>query len=263
MNTKHLVSLGLVFAALGCATPEGGTPLENDLPNVEGERAWLVAKVERPTGSVIEFYEMSPGILVVSEVGTGEPTFTPEELETMSTAELYAAIAPTAEMPAHLADAVDREAELLATGVTPERQGVPPQLEPTDVDTLAPPVASTQASTGMQAKFCRADWFRKTFCSSNSQYKRCATDRTSSRLHTLNGIQRHTSVVCTREGNPMFAMQSRHELAWWWTHEVWHVPAGYWRYWSHVDNSWDHDVKASVSIATSNDHFHYSHYGNW
>ncbi len=262
MNKNHFVSLGLLFTALGCAMPEDAPALENQLPNLEGEQAWLVAKVERPTGSVIEFYEMSPGMLVVSEVGYGEPTFTPEELESMSTAELYAEVAPTATMPTHLADALDREAELLATGELPERTGEPPKLEPTDFAGVEFPGASTQGTTSTGSSSCSWSWFQSAFCNSIPDYQVCLANRTSSRSYNHSNTNKHLSAVCSSGGSPLFSMQSRHDLAWWWTLQSWYVPTGYWRYWSHYDRVWDYDLKTSVTVITSNDRYHYAHFGS-
>lgn len=255
MRAWSLMLVPALMVASGC-TGDAVEPAADD-----GERAWLVAAVEQPSGNVIEFYEMSPGVIMVSEIGRAAPTLSPEELEQMRTLEIFQAVADVdAAAPAPLVAAIEREDQFVATGVAPERLGQRPELEPFDVTERVG--ATPQASTGGSSSSCSWSWFQSSFCGTSNDYELCLSDRWYNRSDVFHNIKTHYTMVCTRQGSPKFFVSSKHDLAWWFHHEVFDVPAGYWRWWYH-NNWYPHDVQTSVALQGYTSRYHYMHRGNW
>lgn len=139
----------------------------------------LLARIYLENGNVVEWYEPSPGSLVMSEIGTPPNMPSAPALSHLPPSEVFAKLKPDVAVPqrlrqaeARMLKAVGNEAFSLRSAQSPEAfKAVSPQastvLHSKDDAVLAPPC--------LTGTCCDFDWFSNAFCGVNWDWQSCQT----------------------------------------------------------------------------------------
>jgi hypothetical protein len=239
-----------------------GQPLsETALAALEGneeveEEAGLLARVEVQPGEVLEFYEPSPGMIVVSGTGRpeGPPIIDDALVEALDITELWALASDEHEMPEALADALAR---------AEERSAQPPPRPVSIADT---PDAASQVGGGLQAKpdvqsagYCDTGYFDDYAgqCPSGDDWQMCLNNWWNGAWGQHNDAAWGYTSVCPAQGNIAFKV--------FWSNGgggLWTVNQNYYRWFAGSDwdceTAWDWDcptLRVDVTQAAG-DRFH-------
>lgn len=112
-----LATLALSITAGGCAVATEEPVTEESSTHEEPLSVVRLASIATEHGTVVEFYEVAPGVITAVETGPSgaEPTLSRPEVARMSAEQLYRLVAPEdAPMPELMAYAVQRRAQLEA-----------------------------------------------------------------------------------------------------------------------------------------------------
>ncbi len=202
-------------------------------------RMELVAQIEADNGNLVEFYELAPGHIVVSETGQMPvaPNFSAGELAALRTDEVFRSLVPEGPLPAAIERAALREFDI-------ERPEMP-QLE----ERLA---------------LKRWDaWFQGNFCNvSSPDFQWCWLNAATASSYRRNNVFYFYSVALANTGTVRFYMA---KYDWWnGTRSLgsWDLNAGWYRtqYYMHGGAD-DPDVWAGVTHVSGADRYDFAGHG--
>jgi hypothetical protein len=240
-----------------CGTQENHAPSETAAPPVEApataatwSHASLLTRVQTPTGSVAEFWQVKPGDVFFTEAGGRgtHPAVTARSGIPLST--LWTTVAPGKQMPdgLALADATIRQASGDPTGAGTDddvpssavSEGVPAPLPGAETGAFASSQALTprpaDAPPGDPNDFCGPTWFYNhlaaNYCGAQPgfSYYWCLYDRWLPSV-AADGLAFDRGAVCNRQSsNDVLFTVSRSDSG----SGIWSLPSQSWRTWSHV-----------------------------
>lgn len=192
-----------------------------------------IATLALANGNVIDFFELTPGEIIVSE--TGFPPNPPTPVEGLTPVDIFRAYAPGEEIPAALEQAQAR------AGVEPYGTEVAPAELP------APDVAYAAGP-------CDKSWFESSFCSGGGgfDFNMCLTNWWNGAYAYAHNAFYHYTVVCPFKGNVVLSI---HNQGAWTVSQGTYRWASKWASYSWFD--WDEFFfRADVKYA-SGDGFHF------
>jgi hypothetical protein len=257
------------------APPSSGTPT-GDGPSaasadplagaVSAPGSKLLLRSELSSGNVLEFYEPSPGHLIVSEIGKMgvDPTFGPKQVP-KSPIEVFKRALPGRAVPQQLVDAEARRQALRDSADPAEVEPEAPLLD--DSRPLPSFAVETKGSNGGPAEDsgdgaydhrCPAAYFADQFCSVSGDWEVCWTNITGSSSFTRVDTDIGQTAACSYRGSILFKFEERPWYSWE-TMGSWTVPEGTWR-WANDMGLFDYDLRSSVSNADG-DGYHHGGFG--
>jgi hypothetical protein len=207
------------------------------------QRVAPIASLTLANGNTMEFYEMSPGVLLVSELGrVGVP---PLPAVKMRPLDLYRQLAPDQTVPDVLVAAQER-ADALRTDPTP----------PAD-ETPALPISQ---AAGVQLSYidnqsCDDHWFDDTFCAGTYDWQMCLLNHWDGAYAQLSSVDYVRHATCADIGNITLKVVMGDG-----TGGIWDVLEGHYRWFSWQDNctfGCNESTRGDILNATNN-RFHYS-----
>lgn len=243
-------------------------PMSRDiaLANADAaEQFGLLARVELQPGELLEFYEPTEGMVVVSSAGAPQsPAIVRQSIASRSTPdELWELATDGAPMPEGLAAAIERDAERDA-----RRDEVSPRPSsaddgPTaDVDLTSPPRSLHDTGTGGDGSsgWCDQEYFSQGHdeCDGNWDWQVCLFDWWNGAYAYNVDVRDLNSNICSATGSVLYKVQFDNG-----GEGAWSVAKNRMRWWSGWDTDcevawWDTDCpyfRVDVQQAT-NDRFH-------
>ncbi len=194
------------------------------------EQLHLLTRIYLDTGGVFEFYEPSPGQLMVSEAGpAGVPTVHQNtDFTGMTVLDIHEQLAPGQPIPRRLRDAhrraVEREngrSEPVAYDREPGAGGLVSEIRSSadasrsyadageggfaagaGESAAKGPGADESSEQGLKAGSCSRNWFSNQFCSgSGGDYSWCLTDHWNGAYAWCNNLYFFETTVCADIGN--------------------------------------------------------------
>jgi hypothetical protein len=218
---------------MGCAT-DNVDPMEP------------VASLALTNGSLLEFYEPSPGLLMVSEAGPVGAAPTPRAGRTPI--ELYRDLAPDGSVPEALVAAQARAATR-----QPEAVAVPePRMA---MATTANIVDSKVPLSFIDNQSCDDHWFSDTFCGGSFDWQMCLLNHLGGAFAQLSSVDYVQHAVCADIGAITLKVQMGNGAG-----GIWDVPEGHWRSFSWQDQctfGCNTSTRGDV-VNASNNRFHYA-----
>lgn len=232
--------LSLCVAPIGCAEIDDGQPTQP------------IAALDLATGNRLEFYEPSPGFLMVSETGAAGRAQT--ERAGRTPVELYRDLASDQVVPPALA-AAQRRAEARRADSASEPQ---PALQPAlEIEHSAPAsnIAPSAQLSFIDNQSCDDQWFSNTFCSGSHDWEMCLLNHWNGAFAQLSSVDYVQHAVCADIGAITLKVKMGDG-----TGGIWDVPEGHWRSFAWQDNcvfGCNTSTRGDVINAT-NDRFHYA-----
>jgi hypothetical protein len=232
LDTTHVRRIPmskLTFIAIMLVTHAACTAGESPATSFE---ARSLAKVELQPGSEVELIELAPGVIGVTETGLKgmQPVVTADRA-TLDPAELFATLQPGVAVPLALAEAVERRAQLLATGELQldhagwTRTAVEPD-SPEQVYGLTEQGLSATNNSGVGAD--RSAFIDSWCVNQNGNFGFCDVDRWGLHSRTRNDVDRYECVGATFAHAATFKF--RYRVWWdWTTYGYWTVNENTWR----------------------------------
>jgi hypothetical protein len=243
-------SIRFLTALLGCTAlmacgevPDEDTPAEaveapESAPVEASQEMALVASVEVDGGRLVEFYEMGPGQVVVSQAGQMPmaPEFARAELAALRTDEVFRTLVPEGPLPAAIERAALRELDLERPALpTLEQRGVPKRWDA---------------------------WFQANFCSVNTGFQWCWLNQAAASSFRRNDVFHFNAVALANTGTVRFYMA---KYDWWnGTRSLgsWDLNAGWYRTASYTHGGIDDpDVWAGVTNVAGADRYDFAGWG--
>ncbi len=238
LSRSSLLSSLIALAALpiGCAGDEESAPLPPD-------SSAPIASVALDNGNQIEFYEPSPGVLLVSELGTAGVA--PLATSQRNPVELYRELAPGAPVPAALLAAQERS-ERLPPGAAPKLTAG--AAEPSMV--APPPAASFIDNLG-----CDDAWFNTNFCPNGTDWQLCLLNQWNGAYAYRSSVDWVRHAVCADVGDVTLRVAMGDGAG-----GSWSVPQGSYRTFTWRDTCvfGCNEYSRGEVLNASNDRFHYS-----
>jgi len=252
---KHITVVSVVLSSMvACGIEE---PIDEPPPPGDTDELSVpLAVVSKENGNTVEFYEPEPGVVVVSETGPIANTWSlsDKDLATKSTLGLYHAVAgQDAVVPTSLKAAIERAK--LRPKPTPERSAE-----------IAKRTAAL--SNGVQYGSCAlAQSFAASgpnFGGMEGSYATSGKDQVFDKHY-----YRFTLCVYAQSKSGTISMDAYQRRWWTWKkYGYWVTSRGYFRWWSHTDNSYDFDAQTRFWNGSGLKHDHYtnclpSNYNCW
>lgn len=221
----------------------------------------LLATITRDNGNTVEFYEPSPGVILISEAGKvpNEPLDRPVINKTA--VELFKYLAPDQEVPSQLILAQNRTDELekiiTEQNITTTHSS-PHQDQETALTILT--ANKNLIASNLNDSSCPKSWMEKRLsCSVNGDWDVDWYHRTGSTWFLRNDTKRVRVGACSYRGN--ITLQFKYRTWWdWHTQGSWTVNEGHYRQAWKSDSTFDFDIRSSVYNA-SGDGYHHCGYG--
>ncbi|RKH05242.1 hypothetical protein D7V97_24305 [Corallococcus sp. CA053C] len=205
-----------LFLGVGCGGEalESPTRAETETPAAT-ETKGLLTSVRLTNGNVVEFYEMQPGEVIVTEAGQ-YPNPPAASVASLAPVEAYRELTGGRDVPAALAAAQARleAARAKAPSVPLQAQG---PVEGVPTQAAAPQPGGVHASAGP----CDLSWFQDNFCLSGYDYQMCLTNWWGGAWVQINGADYHYSAVCPFSGSVVMEIAGQ---------GIWSVPQGGYRW---------------------------------
>jgi len=230
------VLVSLLAAPIGCADIDDDQPIEP------------IAALDLATGNRLEFYEPSPGLLMVSELGTagGSPT----ERAGRTPVELYRELASDRAVPPALV-AAQRRAEERQVDAAPGRQPALQIEQSVSGSNIAPP----GELSFIDNQSCDDQWFSNKFCGGSPDWQMCLLNHWNGAWAQLSSVDHVDHAVCADIGAITLKVQMGDG-----TGGIWDVPEGHWRSFSWQDGclfGCNTSTRGDV-LNASNNRFHYA-----
>jgi hypothetical protein len=240
MNASRISFVPLLVSL--CAAPIGCADVDDDQPMAP------IAALDLATGNRLEFYEPSPGLLMVSETGAagGSPT----ERAGRTPVELYRELASDRVVPPALV-AAQRRAEAHRADAVSEPQ---PELQ------IEQSVSESNIAPAGQLSFidnqsCDDQWFNSAFCSGSYDWEMCLLNHWNGAFAQLSSVDYVKHAVCADIGAITLKVKMGDGAG-----GIWDVPEGSWRSFAWQDNcvfGCNTSTRGDVLNATNN-RFHYA-----
>lgn len=202
-----------------------------------------IASVTLANGNTVEFYETSPGVVLVSEAGRVGVSPLPDNK--VRPLDLFRALAPGQPVPEALVSAQARASE---RSTDPE----PPAEE-------LPPIQTSQVAGGPLAyidnQSCDDNWFYNTYCPGSYDWKMCLLNHWNGAYAQLSSVDYVRHAVCADVGAVTLKVQMGDGAG-----GIWTVPEGSYRTFTWSDDcvfGCNTSTRGDVLNATDN-RFHYS-----
>ncbi|MEZ4363546.1 MAG: hypothetical protein R3B48_25445 [Kofleriaceae bacterium] len=234
--------LALIALPMGCA-PEEEAELASESPTTP------IVTLSLENGNQVEFYEPSPGLLLVSELG--EAGVAPMSANQKNPVELYRQLAPGKAVPKALLDA-QRRSEALPPGTAPKLTA--------ESNANANVAAPTTPANFINNQSCDDYWFNSNFCGGSYDWSMCLLNHWNGAYASLGSVDYVKHAVCADIGNVTLRVQMGNG-----TGGIWTVLEGQWRSFSWKDGcvfGCNTSTRGDILNAT-NDRFHYSVRANY
>jgi hypothetical protein len=207
------------------------------------ETSATIASVTLANGNTVDFYESSPGVLLVSETGT--VGIAPIPNTRMRPLDLYRSLAPDQPVPEALVAAQAR-----ADARNPEPE------PPTDEPAARQPSPAAGIAVGyIDNQSCDDHWFDNTFCIGSYDWKMCLLNHLNGAYAQSSSVDYVRHTVCSDIGAITLKVQMGDGRG-----VIKDVPEGSWYSWWWVDDctfGCNTSTRGDVVNATNN-RFHYS-----
>jgi hypothetical protein len=223
-------------APIGCADVDDDQSIEP------------IAALDLATGNRLEFYEPSPGLLMVSE--TGRASGSPTERAGRTPMELYRELASDQAVPPALV-AAQRRAEARRVDPSPALQ---PELQ-IEQSVSGSNIAPSGELSFIDNQSCDDQWFSNTFCSGSYDWEMCLLNHWNGAWAQLGSVDYVQHAVCADIGAITLKVKMGDN-----TGGIWDVPEGHWRSFSWRDEcvfGCNESTRGDVTNATNN-RFHYA-----
>ncbi|RKH38310.1 hypothetical protein [Corallococcus sicarius] len=185
-----------LFLGVGCGGEalESPTRTETETPAAT-ETKGLLTSVRLDNGNVVEFYELQPGEVIVTEAGQ-YPNPPASSIAALEPVAAYRELTGGREVPAALSAAQARleAARAKAPSVPLQAQG--PAMD-ASAQAGAPQADGVRAAAGP----CDLSWFQSNFCLSGNDYHMCLTNWAGGAWVQINGADYHYTAVCPYSGS--------------------------------------------------------------
>ncbi len=243
MNLSRLFLASSLFALV--ALPMACTAEEEETSIVDPSAP--ITTVALDNGNQIEFYEPSPGMLLVSELGTAGVA--PLASTERNPVELYRELAPGKPVPAALLAAQARS-ESLPPGASPK----------VTAESQERTVAPNPTASFIDNEACDDYWFNNNFCTGSYDWSMCLLNHWNGAYASLSSVDYVKHAVCADIGNVTLRVQMGDG-----TGGLWTVLAGQYRTFSWKDNclfGCNESTRGDI-LNASGDRFHYSVRANY
>lgn len=239
MNVSRLSFASALFTLV--ALPTGCSTEQEPDPEV-ADPAAPITTLSLNNGNQVEFYEPSPGMLLVSELGNSGVS--PRVSNRRNPVELYRELAPGQRVPAALVAAQAR-AEALPPGASPK----------VTAESQSSMVAPTTSANFINNQSCDDSWFNSNFCTGSYDWSMCLLNHWNGAFASLGSVDYVKHAVCADVGNVTLKVQMGDGSG-----GIWTVLEGQWRSFSWRDNcvfGCNESTRGDILNATDN-RFHYS-----
>jgi hypothetical protein len=242
MNIRHLLLsptlLALCALPVGCATDDPATPEASD-PFTP------IAALALPNGNQLEFYEPSPGNVMMSEAGIVGAAPTPRDGRTP--VEMYRDLSPDHLVPGALVAAAARaEALHPATPVTAARPATEPKVSS---------VAPGAPASFIDNQSCDDHWFSDNFCGSGFDWEMCLLNHLNGAFASLSSVDWVQHATCADIGAITLKVSMGDGAG-----GLWDVLEGHWRsfVWHDTSVFGDNQSTRGDFLNASGNRFHYA-----
>lgn len=205
-----------VTPLVGCTTSEENEPVVTD-PSAP------IATIALDSGNELQFFEPSPGLLLVSELGTAG--ISPLSIDGKNPIDLYRQLAPGRDVPRVLLDAQAR-AEKLPADAQPDIK-----VSSSDAkSSVSSQVVETGPRNYINNQSCDDQWFNNTFCIGSYDWSVCRLNQVGDFWASHSSADYAHFAVCADIGNVTFKITMGDGSGGNWT-----VTEGTYRTWSWSD----------------------------
>jgi hypothetical protein len=225
---------------LGCATNEEAEPVVTD-PSAP------IATIPLESGNELQFFEPSPGLLLVSELGTAG--IAPVHIDGKNPIDLYRQLAPGRDVPRILLDAQARS-EKLPADAQPNIK-----VSSSDAKDSVASLVETGPRNYINNQSCDDQWFNNTFCVGSYDWSACRLNLVGNWWASHSSADYAHFAVCADIGNVTMDVSMGDGSG-----GIWTVTEGTYRTWSWSDPcvfGCNKSARLDVTNAT-NDRFHAS-----
>lgn len=236
------LSFASVLLAL-CALPTGCT---TDTDTDTNDPMESIASLTLTNGNRLEFYEPSPGLVLVSEAGIVGAVPTPHDGRTP--VELYRDLAPDRPIPDALVAAQARS------------EALRPEAAPATAEDRSPAVTTASVAEPTTLGFidnqsCDDHWFSDNFCNASPDWQMCLLNHWNGAFAQLSSVDFVQHAVCADIGAVTLKVQMGDG-----TGIIRDVLEGHWLSWSWADNctfGCNTSTRGDI-LNASNNRFHYA-----